>query len=193
MADDIIKYRENIHSLVVKINEANERLMLMLDTSPLCTQIWDKNLNTIDCNEAGVRFFGFRNKQEYIDRFLECCSPEFQPDGQRSDEKAVKLVKKAFREGYCLFNWMHRSPLDSSPIPAEVTLVRAKYGDDNVVIGYTRDLREQNKMMEVIQYRDNLTTAVNQMAGLLLNSNMESFESVLSQSMNLIAKAAGID
>jgi len=131
-----------------KVNEANERAALMLDTSPLCAQIWDRQLNTVDCNEAAVRLYGFRDKQDYINRFITSCSPEFQPDGQRSDEKAVALVNKAFDEGYCVFSWMHKMPDDDILIPAEVTLVRGKYGSDDVVFGYTRDLRSYHAMMQ---------------------------------------------
>jgi len=151
----------HIAGALIDINEAkkaakaiaktNERLMLMLDTSPLCTQIWDRNLNLIECNQAGVRLYGFKNKQEYLDRFLEVCSPEFQPDGQYSNEKAAKLVLRAFEEGICVFEWTHRFPADGAPIPAEVTLVRAKYGEEDVVIGYTRDLREYNARLAEIE------------------------------------------
>ena len=174
------------------INESTERIMLMLDTSPLCAQIWDRNLNTIDCNEAGVKLYGFKDKQEYVNRFLNCCSPEYQPDGQRSDEKAVMLVNKAFKEGSCVFDWLHQKP-DGTPIPAEVTLVRAKYVNDDVVVGYTRDMREHNKMMATLEYRDTLLHAVNSAAGLLLNTNMDVFEKTLHQSMSIIADVADID
>ncbi|MCL2381118.1 MAG: ATP-binding protein [Treponema sp.] len=173
--------------------EANERIMLMLDTSPLCAQIWDRNLNTIDCNEAGVKLYGFKDKQEYVDKFLESCSPEYQPDGQRSDEKAVTLVNTAFEEGYCIFDWMHQKPADGTPIPAEVTLVRAKYGSEDVIIGYTRDMREHNKMMETIKHRDNLLQTVNSAAGLLLNSYTNSFDKALHQSMHIIAAAVKVN
>jgi signal transduction histidine kinase/ActR/RegA family two-component response regulator len=183
----------NRHALINKVNEANKRLMLMLDTSPICTQIWDRNLNTIDCNEAGVRLYGLKDKQEYRDRFITCCSPEYQPDGQRSDVKVVELVNKAFEEGICTFDWMHQKPGDATPIPAHITLVRSKYGDNDVVLGYTRDMREHNKMMQAIEYRDNLSQAVNQVAALLLNSDLDSFNEVLRQSMNLVSEAAKID
>ncbi|MCL2810110.1 MAG: ATP-binding protein, partial [Treponema sp.] len=119
--------------------------------SPICAQIWDRNLNTIDCNEAAVKLYGFKDKKEYSERFIQCCSPEYQPDGQRSDEKAVYLVNKAFEEGYCAFDWTHKMPDDDRLIPAEVILVRSIYGDDNIVIGYTRDLREHYKMMAAIE------------------------------------------
>jgi PAS domain-containing protein len=136
------------HDLFIKDKKSKERMMLMLDTSPICTQIWDRNLNTIDCNEAGVRLYGFKDKEEYKERFILDCSPEFQPDGRRSDVKAVMLVNKAFKEGLCVFDWIHQTPDGKTKIPAEVTLVRAKYGDDVVVLGYTYDLREQVKIID---------------------------------------------
>ncbi|MCL2722351.1 MAG: ATP-binding protein, partial [Treponema sp.] len=146
------------------IKSVNERLMLMLDTSPVCAQIWDKNLNTVDCNEAAVKLYGFKDKQEYRMRFITNCSPEYQPDGQRSDVKAVTYVHYAFNEGYCKFDWMHKMPDDDTPIPAEVSLIRAKYGSEDVVIGYTRDLREHNKMLETVKYRERMLDVLNRTA-----------------------------
>ena len=189
----IVNTKNIILTMEKSVNEANERLVLMLDTSPVCTQIWNKDGVTIDCNEAGVKLYGFKDKQEYKEKFLKYCSPEYQPDGQRSEEKAKILVNKAFDEGYCNFYWMHYNYQDNSLIPAEVILVRAKYGDQVVVIGYTRDMREHSKMMEAIQYRDNLMHMVNKAAGLLLNSNLNFFEKYLHESMGLIAEAADID
>jgi diguanylate cyclase (GGDEF)-like protein len=91
--------------------------------------------------------YGFKDKEEYKEKFIQYCSPEFQPDGQRSDIKAVMLVNKAFREGHSVFDWLHQTPDGKTMIPAEVTLVRARYGDDDVVLGYTYDLREQDRMI----------------------------------------------
>ncbi|MCL2456279.1 MAG: response regulator, partial [Defluviitaleaceae bacterium] len=152
-----------------QIEQMNERMMLMLDTSPLCIGIWDKNCNIIDCNKATVDFYGFNNKQEYVDRFLSDCLPAYQPDGRRSDEKAAALVNKAFDEGYCLFEWTLKMPDSDIQIPTEVTLVRSKYGDDNIVIGYTRDLREHLKMMKTIEE-----------SNLARNNTLHAMESILN-------------
>ncbi|MCL2093417.1 MAG: ATP-binding protein [Treponema sp.] len=121
--------------------KTNELTMLMLDTSPLCIQLWDRNLQTIDCNQAAVRLYGYHTKQEYVERFMIECSPEFQSDGRRSDEKAMAMVNTAFEEGECVFPWMHQMP-DGTPMPAEITLVRVMYRDEYLVIGYTKDLRD---------------------------------------------------
>ena len=135
-------------SMETELNAANKRSMLMLDTSPLCAEIWDKNHMIIDCNEAAVRMYGFNDKQEYKDKFADSCSPEYQPDGRKSIEKATEILNNAFEEGYCIFEWMHKMPYSDTLMPCEVILVRVEYHEDPVVIGYTRDLREQNKMIE---------------------------------------------
>jgi len=165
---------------------------MMLDSSPFCSQIWDRNLNTIDCNVAAYELYGFKDKQEYTERFIRDCSPEFQPDGRRSDEKAVELVNFAFNEGECTFEWMHKMPDSDELMPAEVTLRRVEYHDDYLVIGYTRDLREYKKMMDEIEHRDRMLKAANMASSLLLNSNIETFADNLVESMRLLAKAIDV-
>ncbi|MCL2704443.1 MAG: ATP-binding protein [Defluviitaleaceae bacterium] len=121
--------------------EAEERVQLMLDSSPICCQLWDTNMNVVDCNEAAVKLYDLSGKQEYLDRFFEFM-PEFQPDGQKSKEKAIVFINKALSEGSVTFPWMHQLS-DGTPLPAEVTLARVRYGDSFVVAGYTRDLRAE--------------------------------------------------
>jgi len=129
-------------------NAADERIRVMFDTTPLCANFWDKNLNHIDCNQEAVRLFGLSSKKEYTDRFIDL-SPEYQPDGSASKDKALEFLRKAFEEGYCRFEWMHRK-LEGEPIPCEVTLVRVKYKKDFIVVGYARDLRELKTSIEQI-------------------------------------------
>ena len=175
-----------------QLREAEEQTKLMLDTTPLCCQLWNSKLETIDCNEAAVRLYGFKDKKEYVERFHEC-SPEFQPDGQRSDEKADYLVKKAFEEGHCVTEWMHIIPNDGTLMPAEVTLVRVNYRDEYVVAGYTRDLREHKSMMASIDRRNTYLNTINQVSNILLETDPEDFEKSIYQSMSLIAEAIDVD
>jgi signal transduction histidine kinase/ActR/RegA family two-component response regulator len=135
-----------------KKRKANERARLMLDATPLGAIYWDKNIKCVDCNEESVRLFGVKDKQEYLDRFMEL-SPEYQPDGSLSKEKSLEFVKKAFTDGYFRFEWIHQK-LDGELIPCEVTLIRVEYEDDYSVLGYTRDLRELKQMMKKIEQRD---------------------------------------
>jgi len=191
----VVKNTESAFAKIEKsLDEANERTMLMLDTSPLCAQIWSRDLETIDCNEAGVKLFGFKNKQEYIEKFTTECSPRYQPDGQLSGEKIRALVNNAFEEGQSFFTWMHRIPSTGIPLSAEITLVRAKYGEEDVVVSYTRDIREHEEMMRDIADRDNLLQAVNKVATTLLTTDEnEDIEVSLTRSMERVGRSINAD
>ncbi|MCL2042535.1 MAG: response regulator [Treponema sp.] len=139
-------YSDNLEVMVGEITKANERTKILLDKTPLCARLWDSKKKLIDCNEAAVKLFGFKDKQECLDRYSEVY-PEFQPDGQRSVDKVEKCIEEAFRKGSHSLEWTYRM-LDGTPMPAEVVLVKVQYEDDFAVAGYTRDLREHNKMME---------------------------------------------
>jgi signal transduction histidine kinase/CheY-like chemotaxis protein len=127
-------------NVVAARNKADERTLVMLDSTPLGANYFDKTYNNIDCNLEAVKLFGLSSKQEYLENFYGF-SPEYQPDGKPSREKAVEVIKKAFDEGYCRFEWMHQK-LDGEQIPCQVTLVRVAYKNDFIVAGYIYDLRE---------------------------------------------------
>ena len=135
-------------AMLDEVSEANERAHLMLDATPVVATLWDRNLNRLDCNQEALKFFAVQSKQEYLERFFDF-SPECQPDGQNSVEKGKELLSKAFEEGYCRFEWMHQT-LHGEPIPSEITLVRVKYKEDFIVVGYTHDLRARKTAMEQI-------------------------------------------
>ena len=128
--------------------EIAERMQILLDTTPLCAHFWDKNYKVIECNQESVKFFKMSSKQEYLARYRDL-APEFQPDGSRSRDKALEYIKKAFDEGYQHFEWM-RQMLDGELVPVDVTLVRVNYRGEDLIAAYSRDLREQKRMMSEI-------------------------------------------
>jgi len=189
--DEIGELARTIHEMRLKIHEADERVRLMLDTTPLCCSLWDRNFNIIECNEAAVKLFKLNNKEEYLNKFFEL-SPERQSNGDLSYVLAGKKLKQAFEEGSCVFEWTHKM-LDGTPIPAEITLVRTGYGGDYAVAGYTRDLREHKMMMKELEQRDRLLNIVNRIAAILLQSGIDEFENALLLCMGMVGEAVGID
>ena len=129
-----------------------ERARLLLDSTPLACRLWNKDFEIFELNDEAVRFFGAKSKQEVIDNYFSF-SPEYQPDGTASHEKAIAALTKTFDEGKHVLEWMHRTA-DGTQLPTEITLIRVSYGNDFVVAGYTRDLREQKKMLEELERRD---------------------------------------
>jgi PAS domain S-box-containing protein len=142
-------------SMVAAKKKAEERTQLMLDAMPLCANFWNKKFHLIDCNQEAVELFGLTDKKEYLDRFPDL-SPEYQPDGRVSSEKALEMVQKAFEEGFCSFEWLHRK-LSGEIIPCEITLVRVKHRKKFIVCGYTRDLREFKNVMAKMREADECT------------------------------------
>ncbi|MDR2728464.1 MAG: response regulator [Chitinispirillales bacterium] len=126
--------------------DAYERAKLLLNTTPLACRLWNSEFKIFDCNDENVKLFNMRDRHEYMERYFEL-SPKYQPDGLLSYNKTLETLEKVFAEGRYVFEWMHQL-LDGTPLPVEITLVRVKYGDDDVIAGYTRDLREQKQMMQ---------------------------------------------
>ncbi|MCL1821059.1 MAG: ATP-binding protein, partial [Oscillospiraceae bacterium] len=113
-----------------------------------------------------ARLFGLSSKQEYLDTFF-LLSPEFQPDGSPSSERAAELVREAFDVGYLQFEWMHQN-LDKEQIPCEITLIRIKEKDDYIVAGYTRDIRKLKAAIADMEKAVEEKTALSNL-GIILN------------------------
>ena len=182
---------ETVQAQAAQIQSEHERTKLMLDATPLASRLWNSNFELFECNDETVRLYGLKDKQEYLDRYYEF-SPEFQPDGQSSRVKTRKILEQVFKEGRMVFEWMHQLP-DGTPMPCEITLVRVKYGNEYVIAGYTRDLREHLKMLEEIKQRDDLLLTVNKVAGILSNSEIETFDEDLMNCMSMIGKTVDVD
>ncbi len=128
-----------------RTREAESRIKLMLDATPLSCVLWDRNFNLMDCNEAAYKLFNFSSKEELMGRIANFM-PDFQPNGKSSRAYGIESLIKAFAEGGTVFEWMYRLP-DGTFLPAEVTLKRVEYKGGHIVAGYTRDLR-QIKLLE---------------------------------------------
>jgi len=138
-----------IYAANAESREAEERMQIMFNSMPLCANFRTRDMGIIDCNEEGIRLFGFGNKEEYIRDYLKVY-PEYQPDGRLSAETAKELIDKGFEEGFMRFEWTYQA-LNGDLIPSEVTFVRVGYRDGFVLATYIRDLREQKAMINEMQ------------------------------------------
>ena len=131
--------------MAVAKNETDERTQIMFDSSPQSATFWDEDLNLIDCNNEIAKLFDLPNKQIFIDKFFEF-SPERQPDGSVSKDRAYEILRKAINENTYRHEWVHQK-LNGDPIPAEVIFVRARYRGKYCLTAYIKDLREQQAML----------------------------------------------
>jgi len=172
--------------------KAEEHLRTIFETMPLGAHIHSKNMDFFECNDSAVKLFGVSSKKELIENFHQL-SPKYQPDGRLSSERMNELINKAYDEGYCRFEWIHKR-LDGETIPCEITLVRAKREKDYFITAYLRDLRESMQMLKEIRQREKLLNTVNRVANILLSVNYEiSFTESLLKSFELIGQSFNVD
>ncbi|MCL2248634.1 MAG: ATP-binding protein [Oscillospiraceae bacterium] len=134
------RLEEEIHT-----QEADERVRLTLEADPLSVSWFDSSRTLIDCNQAALRAFGVKNKEDFIKDFnerFEVFSPPTQPCGESSDKKKVRLFDEVEKEGFYTSNWDHLTA-SGEDLPMELTMVRIDYSDTFVFVVYLRDLREE--------------------------------------------------
>ena len=171
--------------------KAYERAEVMLNSLPLCGTLWSMDGTMIDCNEEAVNLFGVERKEEFVERFL-AFSPEYQPDGQRSDEKSAWMLRKAYEDGRYALEWMHKKK-DGTLLPCEVILVRVTLESNCIIAGYVRDLREQKKMIREIKEQDSLLRVTNSVAMLLQTVDEKSLQDSLQEGMGLVGSCIDVD
>lgn len=84
-----------------------------------------ENGRFVDCNLATVEMLGYTSKQGIVNTPPFELSPEFQPDGRRSAEKAEEMIRVAIEYGNHRFEWDHLKS-DGTVVPVEVTLTAVK-------------------------------------------------------------------
>src|SRR5262245_4047345 len=95
-------------------------------------------------NPATVTMFGAKNEEEFISHGPWKLSPERQPDGRASAEKAIEMIETAMREGSHFFEWTHRR-LDGEVFPATVLLSRITLAGKAFLQATVRDITEQKR------------------------------------------------
>ena len=111
-------------------------------------------------NKATLEMFGAKNENEFSSKTPGDLSPEYQPDGLLSSEKAGKMIGKAMRNGSFFFEWTHKR-INGEEFPATVLLTRIELEDRELLTATVRDITEIKRTEKELQkYRDHLEDIV---------------------------------
>lgn len=132
------------------------------------------------CNPAAMELYGVGSPEEFCARGPVDFSPEFQPDGRRSSEKAPEMIQKAIDEGYCFFEWTHKR-LDGEEFFATVLLSRVIQGGRIYVEATVRDVTMQKRNeAALLEWNENLERLVTERTGELKESEQR-FQAFMDQ------------
>ncbi len=135
----LIKQNKILHDSEIKyksiFNYANDAIFFM------------SNEEFIDCNPKTLELYDC-TREQIIGQPPYKFSPEYQPDGSLSKDKAISYIKKALSGDPQLFEWVH-CKYDRSTFYAEVSLNRLEIGEDVYLLAIVRDITAKKKALEL--------------------------------------------
>ncbi len=127
------------------VRESEEKYRRLFESSRDAIMIlYPPQWNFIACNPATVALFGARDEAHFTSLGPGDVSPEYQPDGELSMVKAPKAIESAMREGFHLFEWMHKR-VGGSTFLASVQLTRITLQGVEGLQATVRDITEQRR------------------------------------------------
>ena len=113
----------------------------------------------VDCNQAAAKMFHYEKPQDLFNKHPAELSPEYQPDGRLSFEKAKELIAIAFRDGSHRFEWDHIRA-DGEIFPVEVSLTSVTDDKTKFLHAILRDITEEKKTKEEKLQTENKLKAI---------------------------------
>jgi diguanylate cyclase (GGDEF)-like protein len=140
-----------------EISEETDLNQAMIDAMPVGLTTFGEDLKFIDCNKIILDMYGV-TKQYYLENFFDF-SPEYQPDGRKSLDKALELMRRALNGEKPVFEWTHKT-VAGELIPCELALMRVKHKGKHIGMGYLYDLRNIKKMQRDVAEAEERTHAI---------------------------------
>ena len=121
-----------------RLIESEARFRTLFDSLP--DPAWlIEDYHFVESNQAAVTVFGSLDKTSFNNTHPATLSPEFQPDGEVSFDKAERMIRIAQDNGIHCFEWVHKR-LDGSCFDAEVTLVAVTMQQHQVIYAIVHDI-----------------------------------------------------
>ena len=134
-----------------------------------------------ECNEAAVKMIRGNCKEDVLGLHPAELSPEFQPDGRRSNEKSDAMIRIAHEQGSLSFLW-HPTRLDGEVFPAEVELTSIPYKDREILHVLLRDITHQKEIEQQLVQSQKMETV-----GTLAGGLAHDFNNVLGGIVGIVS------
>jgi PAS domain S-box-containing protein len=145
---------KDIYSFIIHdITERRKAEQSLRESEHLFRQLFEKSGDAnllirdnifIDCNDLTLQMLGATTKEEVLLCHPASLSPEYQPDGRLSSEKADEYIKEAFNKGFKRFEWTHKRA-DGSDLPVEVTMTSIPMKGELLLHTTWRDISQRKK------------------------------------------------
>ncbi|NQY94247.1 MAG: PAS domain-containing protein, partial [Campylobacteraceae bacterium] len=108
-----------------------------------------KEGRVIDCNNAVLKLLKYKSKEEFLKLHPYQLSPELQPDGQTSRNKANENIQICMQTGSNRFEWVH-TKATGEDFWAEIVLTKIKIKNEDIIHAVWRDITHKKYLDEQI-------------------------------------------
>jgi PAS domain S-box-containing protein len=106
----------------------------------------------IEANRTAVSIFGLPDERSAVGLAPWALSPEYQPDGQRSEDLAQERIATALREGGLTFEWVHRRADTGETFPTEVDISTLRTGDTTLTLAVVHDVTARKRAEQDLRF-----------------------------------------
>ena len=145
------------------LRQSEVRFRDLFEGSPDPCWIIDENNLFMLCNQAAADILGYGSIEELQATHPSKLSPEIQPDGRESFEKANAMMAAAHDKGIHRFEWMHQRK-NGGCFPVEVTLAQLEIHGKKQLYCVWRDITERKDAEE------SLKNAESHSKGIIMNA-----------------------
>jgi PAS domain S-box-containing protein len=130
--------------------ETDSMFRMLFERSADAMSLFDpETMSFVESNDAVARQVGVPNKEALGKASPMEISPERQPDGRLSSEKATEMVKLAVTNGSHRFEWLSRRH-DGTDLPLDVVMTAVPSNGRTMLFVVSRDISAQKKAEEEI-------------------------------------------
>lgn len=128
-----------------KLQESEERFRKLFDSAhDALITLHPPHWNFTSGNPAILKMFNIKNVEEFLTYGPWDISPDKQPDGRSSAEKAKEMIEIAMSRGSHYFEWTHKR-INGEAFPATVLLTRIQLKNETFLQATVRDITDSKQ------------------------------------------------